>query len=45
MKRQAVQVRYEFSKEEDAREIFLRSFRFFLTQSLAEEVQNSVQLP
>lgn len=45
MKRQTVQVRYEFSKEEDAREIFLRSFRLFLTRSLSEEVQSAVQLP
>ena len=45
MKRQAVQVRYEFSKEEDVREIFLRSFRLFLIQSLAEGIQSTVQLP
>ncbi len=45
MKRQAVQVRFEFSEEEDVREIFLRSFRLFLTRSLAEGIQSTVQLP
>ena len=45
LKKQAVQVQCEFWGEEDAREIFLRSFRLFLTRSLGEEVQRAVQLP